>query len=158
MAAVSVSRALNATRRLLAPLAAKNNLTFTVEAPDDRVCIWGDPVRLRQVLINLASNAIKYNRSGGSVRLAVEADDNTVEIVCVDTGKGIPDEDMPKLFRAYQRVKANIDGIEGTGLGLRITKRLVMMMGGHISVFSRVNEGSTFTVTLSRAPHGAGPK
>jgi signal transduction histidine kinase len=158
MAPVSVGRALTATQRLLTPLAAKNGLTFTVEAPDDRVCVWGDPVRLRQVLINLASNAIKYNRSGGSVRLAVEADDNTVEIVCVDTGKGIPDEDMPKLFRAYQRVKANIDGIEGTGLGLRITKRLVMMMGGHISVFSRVNEGSTFTVTLSRAPHGAGPK
>jgi len=158
MAPVSVSRALNATRRLLAPLAAKNDLTFTVEAPVDRVCIWGDPVRLRQVLINLASNAIKYNRAGGSVRLAVEADDDTVEITCVDTGKGIPEEDMSKLFRAYHRVEANIDGIEGTGLGLRITKRLVIMMGGRISVFSRVNEGSTFTVTFSRAPDGSGPK
>ncbi|WP_299439479.1 HAMP domain-containing sensor histidine kinase [uncultured Rhodospira sp.] len=152
MQAVPVAPALSVTKRLMAPLAAKQGLTLTLDKPPDSVCVWGDPLQLRQVLINLVSNAVKYNRPEGRVHLAATPDDKTVSIVCEDTGKGIPEPEIPKLFRPFHRVAANSDGIEGSGLGLRITKRLVMMMGGRISVFSRVNEGSTFTVTLSRAP------
>jgi len=137
--------------RLLRPLAAKRSVTLTTEGPND-LAVWGDPLRLRQVLINLVSNAIKYNRPGGAVTLTSSAtDDGRVMIACADTGTGIPDAEIPNLFRAFHRVAETSQDVEGTGLGLRITRRLVRMMGGDIQVRSQWGQGSTFTVILDRA-------
>jgi signal transduction histidine kinase len=148
---VEIAPIMNATKALIRPLADRQRVTVTVE-PAGTLAVWADPLRLRQVLINLVSNAVKYNRPGGSVRLRAEADENgqTVRVTCEDTGLGIPEKDLPKLFNAYFRVAETADEIEGSGLGLRITRRLVAMMGGTLTVASREGEGSTFTVTLSR--------
>lgn len=133
--------------RLIEPLAARQSVTLEIAASDE-VAVWADPLRLRQVLVNLLSNAVKYNRRGGTVWLSVEGRADEVAILCRDTGKGIPQSELPHLFKAFHRVEANSDDIEGSGLGLRITKRLVAMMGGRISVDSRVGDGTTFTVVL----------
>ncbi|WP_170294665.1 GAF domain-containing sensor histidine kinase [Roseospira navarrensis] len=150
---VPLAPALAGAARLLAPLAVKRDVTLSVDAPQD-LCVWGDPLRLRQVLINLVSNAVKYNRAGGSVTLRAAMggeEGDKVTIQCRDSGVGIPAREIPNLFRAFHRVPETSEDVEGTGLGLRITRRLVRMMGGAIQVQSREGEGSTFTVTLDRA-------
>ncbi|MBB4314616.1 sensor histidine kinase [Roseospira marina] len=147
---VPLDAILASTVRLLRPLADKLGVTLTVTAPES-LAVWGDPLRLRQVFINLASNAVKYNRKGGSVTLAARVQGDRVTVACADTGTGIAPGDIPNLFRAYHRVAENRDGIEGSGLGLRITRQLVQRMGGTLDVQSVVGEGSTFTVHLDRA-------
>jgi len=141
-----------ATVSLVRPLADKRQVSVTMEAPED-LAVWGDALRLRQVLINLASNAVKYNRDGGRVHLSAAAapESRHVVLTCSDTGRGIPDADLDKVFHAFHRVEDASEGIEGAGLGLRITRRLVSMMGGTVTVSSRIDEGSTFTVILDRA-------
>ncbi|MBB4286041.1 GAF domain-containing sensor histidine kinase [Roseospira goensis] len=148
---VDLGAAMTAVGELIAPLAARQSLTVAVRPPPAEVRVWGDALRLRQVLVNLMSNAVKYNRPEGSVRLSASVEADAVHIVCADTGCGIPAEELPRLFRRYHRVAATSDGIEGSGLGLRITRRLVQMMGGRIVVESQEGEGTTFTVTLLRA-------
>ena len=149
--AVVLAPVMAASVSLVRPLADRGGVSVTMDAPED-LAAWGDPLRLRQVLINLVSNAVKYNREGGSVHLAAAAGakPETVTVTCADTGVGIPEADLPLVFRAYHRVEENSDGIEGSGLGLRISRRLVAMMGGTITVHSQVGKGSTFTVTLDR--------
>lgn len=149
---VALAPIMAATVALVRPLAEKRQVSVTMEAPED-LTVWGDALRLRQVLINLASNAVKYNRDGGRVHLSAAAapDSRHVVLTCSDTGRGIPDADLDKVFQAFHRVEDASEGIEGAGLGLRITRRLVSMMGGTVTVSSRINEGSTFTVTLDRA-------
>lgn len=147
---VALAPLVAAVLRLIAPLADKQGVTLEADIPD-AVKVWADALRLRQVLINLVSNAVKYNRKGGRVRLEARETDGDVSIACIDTGKGIPEQDLPRLFRAFQRIESTSEGVEGTGLGLRITKRLVMMMGGRIQVSSQFGKGSTFTVILPAA-------
>ena len=116
----------------------------------------GDELRVKQILNNLLSNAIKYTNEG-SVTLSIgwenrsskEKKEALIRFTIKDTGRGISKENLPKLFSGYSQfdVKANRK-IEGTGLGLEITKKLVEMMGGEIKVHSEYNKGSTFTVTI----------
>ncbi len=150
IAPVALTPVLTSVGRLLTPLARKQGVTLTVADAGD-LTAWGDPVRVRQVFINLMSNALKYNKRGGTVSVDLEADCEWLSIVCRDTGKGIPEDEIPKLFSAFHRVAENSPGVEGTGLGLRITDRLVRMMGGQLSVDSTVGVGTTFTVTFARA-------
>jgi signal transduction histidine kinase/ActR/RegA family two-component response regulator len=122
----------------------------------DETCARGiqvhaDYTRTRQVLLNLLSNALKYNREGGRVALACSETGEGMVRVCVsDTGKGIAAEKMPYLFEAFNRLGAEASGIEGTGIGLVITRQLVEMMGGCIEVESSENEGSRFCFELPR--------
>ncbi len=124
--------------------------------PEVPVMLYGDEVRIKQVIINLLNNAVKYTNEG-IVELRVESrdkDENTAEL-CIsvaDTGMGIKKEDIPYLFDAFKRVDEGKNRhIEGTGLGLSIVKQLVELMGGTIAVNSVYGEGSTFTVTLEQA-------
>lgn len=111
-----------------------------------------DTKRLIQVLTNLVSNAIKYNRSGGQVRVSVSsADQGLVAIAVEDNGPGIPTESLDKIFEPFERLHHSSGTVEGVGLGLSICKELVSLMGGTLSVSSVVGQGSCFTVTLRAA-------
>ncbi len=112
----------------------------------------GDEIRVRQVMLNLINNAIKYTHEG-RVSIDVSYDDATsmMWVIVSDTGIGIKNEDLGKLFGSFQRLDEDKNrNIEGTGLGLNITMRLVKMMGGTIGVNSKYGEGTTFTATMKQ--------
>jgi PAS domain S-box-containing protein len=114
--------------------------------------ILADQQRLRQILLNLLSNAVKYNRSGGSVALSVtESPCGMLRLMIRDSGLGIAPEDTTKLFNPFERLRAADSKIEGIGLGLAISRRLIELMGGEIGVESEPNEGSTFWIELPLA-------
>jgi len=111
--------------------------------------VRADRLRLKQVLLNLMSNAVKYNREGGSVRMACEfMSTGRVRLAVTDTGPGIPEDKLGELFTPFNRLGLEAGSIEGSGIGLVITKRLVEMMGGEIGVDSRPGEGCTFWVEM----------
>lgn len=117
--------------------------------------VRADKRRLVQVLNNLVSNAIKYNRAGGSVNVTCTAGKNgLIRIAVTDTGMGIPAENQALLFQSFSRLGAEMSNIEGTGIGLVITRRLVEGMAGNIGVESTVGKGSTFWIEL---PPGLAP-
>ena len=113
--------------------------------------VLADPLRLRQVLLNLLGNAIKYNQPGGQVLLGAEAQQDMVRLWVQDSGPGIAAEHLPHLFEPFQRGPAARGPVEGTGIGLAIAKGLVEKMQGQIGVDSTPGEGSTFWLTLPRA-------
>ncbi|MCS7101474.1 MAG: ATP-binding protein, partial [Burkholderiaceae bacterium] len=116
------------------------------------VAVAADATRLKQVFVNLLSNAAKYNRPGGSVEIDVDADERTVRVHVRDSGIGMNAEQIASLFEPFNRLGVEKTGIEGTGIGLVIAKRLLELMGGAIAVQSTPGVGSVFTVTLPRAP------
>lgn len=124
-----------------------------VSAPKIPKFLYGDNVRLQQIIINLVSNAVKYTEKG-SVTIEVdywvrEGEDMDLIVRVRDTGIGIKEEDSPHLFDLFERFDQDINNhIEGTGLGLALTKSLVELMGGRISVESDYGKGSCFTVTI----------
>ncbi|MDY0014116.1 MAG: response regulator [Rhodocyclaceae bacterium] len=126
-------------------------------APDETTLaaqglVRADPLRLTQVLVNLLSNAIKYNRPGGSVTLAVgPGTPGHCRISVADTGIGIAPEDLPRLFQPFSRLVQHEEEIEGTGLGLALSQRLVELMGGQLGVQSEPEVGSTFWLELPLA-------
>jgi PAS domain S-box-containing protein len=107
-----------------------------------------DPTRLRQVVLNLVSNAIKYNRPRGRVRVSVEARAQQVRIAVIDSGMGMTPGQLASLFEPFNRLGRESSEVRGVGLGLAITRHLVELMGGQITVSSTPGEGSTFTVDL----------
>jgi len=118
-------------------------------AQSSPVTIVGDKVRLRQLFLNLVDNAIKYTPEGGRVSLAVEQHNGLALFRVEDTGIGIPKEELPKIFERFYRVdKARSRELGGSGLGLAIARWIAELHRGTITVESRPNEGSTFTVTL----------
>ncbi|MBV8196267.1 MAG: response regulator [Candidatus Dormibacteraeota bacterium] len=110
--------------------------------------VIADQQRLKQVLINLISNGIKYNRPHGSVRLTVAPNGNRVYVIVEDTGMGIEAGDVDRLFVPFERLQAAADGIEGVGLGLALSRDLVVAMGGSLSLSSRRGAGTTVTLEL----------
>jgi CheY-like chemotaxis protein len=115
----------------------------------DRLYVWADRQRLQQVLLNLLSNSIKYNRQGGAVTLACrQSGVERLRLEVTDTGLGISPEGMARLFVPFERLGAAESGIEGTGLGLSFSKIFVEAMGGSMGVESTVGQGSTFWLDL----------
>jgi signal transduction histidine kinase len=110
--------------------------------------VRADKQRLRQVLLNLLSNAIKYNRPEGRVTVSTEIVDEAVRISVSDTGLGISPEMVERLFIPFDRLNVEATGIEGTGLGLALSKNLTEAMGGTLGFDSTPGRGSTFTVQL----------
>jgi signal transduction histidine kinase len=137
---------------MVGPSAVAKEQSLVVEAAPE-VVLEADPDRLRQVLVNLLGNAVKYTRPNGSLRVAAsltEIDGRPWGIIAVsDTGPGIPADKLQTIFRPYYRILAT-DGSspEGTGLGLAISRELVRQMGGEIRVESELGRGSTFIVQL----------
>jgi PAS domain S-box-containing protein len=134
---------------MLAPLAADRDLTVRTEVSSG-LRVSADVTRLREVLVNLLSNAIKYNTEGGSVFVSAEVVGVRVHVRVSDTGVGIASHLLPRLFRPFDRLGAEQSPVEGTGLGLTVTKALLQAMGAAISVVSEPGAGSTFTVDLPR--------
>ncbi len=134
--------------RSLGRMAEEKGLRFTFQG-DGEVAVWGDKDRLRQLLVNLVDNALKYTPPGGEVRLRVERDDTLALLTVQDTGEGIPPEDQERVFERFYRVdKARSRQRGGTGLGLSICKWIAEAHGGKISLESEVGKGSTFVVQL----------
>jgi signal transduction histidine kinase/ActR/RegA family two-component response regulator len=138
---------------LMIPLAKARGITIHHDGVEPTVAVYADTQRLRQVLLNLASNGVKYNRDGGTLRIAYEAvDHNQVALAVTDTGPGIPEEDIQRIFVPFERLQAEQHGIEGTGIGLPLALALTEAMHGSLDVTSTVGSGSTFAVRLPRAP------
>ena len=125
-------------------------------SPDGVTWVHGDAVALSNVAANLIENAIKYNRPGGRVVVAVSREQDMAVLTISDTGLGIPEECLPQLFTEFFRVRTDqTHGIPGTGLGLAICKKIVEGLGGTIRVSSRLGVGSTFMVRLPAVREGA---
>jgi protein-histidine pros-kinase len=149
---VSVRESLEKVYGTMAALGAKTGVSVMLNLPDRIADVQADPLRLNQVLINLVSNAIKYNRAGGSVTISVEeTDGGRVRIVVADTGKGIPLARQADVFQPFQRLGAEHSGIEGTGIGLALARKLMLAMNGTIGFTSVPDQGSTFWIELPSA-------
>jgi signal transduction histidine kinase/PAS domain-containing protein len=135
------------------PLASERQLAFAVDLPGGAMPLRTDPGKLRQVLVNLAANAIKFTERG-EVRVEVRQPDATGTVIrVIDTGPGIAPEHLDRIFEPFWQVEAGPkDRMDGTGLGLSVVSRLVELLGGGITVESVVGEGSTFAVTLPAEP------
>jgi PAS domain S-box-containing protein len=119
---------------------------------------WCDPLRLRQVLINLLSNAVKYNRPNGAVLLDAATLGSEVRIRVQDTGLGMSAEQLEHVFEPFNRLGAELSGIEGHGIGLAIAHGLVKRMAGRMEVHSQLGEGSCFEIYLPQAHPYAPPQ
>ena len=149
MESVKVLPAIEYAIKSIHPLVEKMNLTLDTKC-DDEFEVLADTTRFTQVLINLLSNAAKYNSYGGRIGVSCSVVlNNHLRISIRDTGHGLREEQMEGLFEPFNRLGAELSAIEGTGIGLALTKQLVTLMGGEIFVESIENEGSTFSFELS---------
>ena len=136
------------------PQAEAHNIAIATQLPSDlpgretEQVVIGDEPRLKQVFLNLISNAIKYNRAGGTITLGASVNGSEVCLSVTDTGVGIRSEDLRNLFERFYRVPDSEQGSDGSGLGLAITKKLVEQHNGRIAVESKLGKGTTFTVCL----------
>jgi signal transduction histidine kinase/ActR/RegA family two-component response regulator len=158
---VSVRSVLDEALALVGALAAEVDVALRVVPPPREALVRADHLRLRQVLVNLLTNAIKYNRRGGAVTVhwSVDGDGERVRVDVRDTGLGMSDEQLAHLFEPFNRLGAEATRVEGTGIGLVISQRLMQLMQGTLEASSQVGVGSAFTLTLQRASaaHGSLP-
>jgi ribose transport system substrate-binding protein len=132
---------------MLQPVADKKNINIDLQINlQHYMCVYGDPLRIRQIILNLLDNAIKYNHVNGKVLITCEKQHNHIMVKIQDTGIGISPVEQLKVFESFYRV--NEINIEGTGIGLPIVKQLVHLMNGKIGIESEKDSGSTFWFSL----------
>jgi len=117
----------------------------------EELWVQADRVRLRQILVNLMSNAIKYNRPGGSVAVTWRACEGQCEVLVIDTGQGIAPDKLGSLFEPFNRLGAEASRVDGTGIGLVLSRQLAEMMGGSLDITSTFREGTTASLKLKIA-------
>jgi len=155
LAPLPLNALLREQQRVFDLQARQRGLGLRFEVPDAPVYVLADAQRLRQVIGNLLSNALKFTDQG-EVGLSTEVGETLVRITIFDTGIGIAAEDQPKLFKAFQRLVPEFGrSRDGTGLGLAISRRLVEAMGGQIGVDSEPERGSRFWFTVPLSPESA---
>ena len=148
---VPVAHVIGGALELTEPLARRQQVRLVSE-PAEQLYVLADNQRLKQVVVNLIVNAIKYNRRSGSVSVLARAPAaGVVRIAVVDTGPGLDGSAISRLFVPFERLDAEADGVEGSGLGLALSKSMVEGMGGRIGVDSELGAGSTFWVELPEA-------
>jgi CheY-like chemotaxis protein len=136
---------------LMRPLASERSIELVVAVEQDQSHVLGDRQRLKQVLLNLLTNGIKYTPKGGRVTVsAAPAEADRLRVVVSDTGPGIAAENLSRLFTPFDRLGAEQSDVQGTGLGLAVSQRLIQAMGGSIGVTSDLGKGSTFWIDLPR--------
>lgn len=146
---VDVVSFLKETYQSFVELALRKKITYLYEHAEERIDVWFDPIQMQKVLFNLLSNAFKYTPEGGRVKISVKRHLRMVEITVSDSGCGIPDEYLPKIFeRFYQVDETSQKVIPGSGIGLAFTKGLVEAHKGFVAVESAVGEGSRFKIQL----------
>lgn len=145
---VQIQPVMEEAYRIILPLAEKRDITITHNLQESQhLFVYADRTRLKQVLLNLLSNAVKYNQLGGQIYLECLNKEDKVQFFVKDTGHGINEEEIDNIFEPFIRVE-NDEVVEGTGIGLTLSKRLIAMMDGSISVKSEVGKGSTFWFEL----------
>ena len=141
-------------KSLVSVRAEQDGIDLTAVAADPRWKVMADAGRLRQILVNLLNNAVKFTERDGRIGVELlDAPDSAVAITVWDTGKGIPADQHDKIFESFHQVGSDLMTAprEGTGLGLSVSRQLARLMGGDITVASTPGEGSRFTVTLPKA-------
>ena len=148
--AVFISEVLEEALGLMRPLAADRSMKLAIDASlKEDVYVLADQQRLKQVLLNLLTNAVKYTPAGGRISVSLDRSDPTkTRLLVTDNGQGIGDDKVARLFTPFDRLGAEQSGVEGTGLGLALCQRLMHAMGGEIGVNSNLGEGSTFWIEL----------
>jgi protein-histidine pros-kinase len=153
IAPVDVGIVLRYAQGLMAPIAQKAEVNFIVAAPKDIADARADELRLRQVLLNFISNAIKYNNAGGEVVVTAERlAEGSIRFKVSDNGIGIPPDRTEELFQPFSRLGAEHSKVSGTGIGLAFSRKVVEAMGGTVGFTSEVGKGSTFWVDLPAEP------
>jgi len=138
----------------MAPQAERQQLTMTPDLAADLPAVPADAERLRQLIINLLHNAVKFNRPGGSITVTTRLEGDAVTLAVADTGLGIPRRDLPRIFERFYMGDRSRTG-QGSGMGLAIAKHIVEAHGGSIAVTSTEGKGSTFIIRLPRSRPGA---
>jgi PAS domain S-box-containing protein len=137
------------SRTMIEPQAQERGIQLIFPSPDMHFFVKADRTRVKQVLINLLSNAIKYNREGGTVEVTCDViAPDRIRVSVRDTGTGLPPEKLTQLFQQFNRLGQEAGSVEGTGIGLVVTKQLIELMGGEIGVESTVGVGSVFWFEL----------
>jgi signal transduction histidine kinase len=137
--------------------AEKKGITLALSTEEGLPTVWADPIRLTQMLDNLISNAIKFTQADGTVRISVERRDEALHVEVADSGVGIPEEEVGKLFERFFRASTGVTA-PGTGLGLSIVQSIVEVHGGTIDVKSTLDVGTTFIVQLPLSGIPVGPE
>jgi PAS domain S-box-containing protein len=150
---VAVAVVLEEALDLMRPLAADRSMELSVDARlESDLHVLADGQRLKQVLLNLLTNAVKYTHIGGHVTVSVDTSDSSrLRLIVTDNGAGIAPENLSRLFTPFDRLGVEVSGVEGTGLGLALCQRLTRAMGGEIGVTSGVGKGSAFWIELPAA-------
>lgn len=158
---VGLEEVLNEVRQTLAPMASRAGIELSVQPSPEALQVVADRTRLIQVLINFGSNAIKYGKAGGSTQIRIEMrPEQRLRLLVRDDGIGIPLEKQDKIFQPFQRAGQEAGPIEGTGIGLSISKRLAELMSGGVGFQSAPGAGSEFWIELAVHRQGAseGPR
>jgi signal transduction histidine kinase/CheY-like chemotaxis protein len=138
--------------RLMAPLAAQRSIVISQHCPHPELAVRADRQRLSQILVNLASNAIKYNREGGTITITCQPEGpDHVSLAMADTGPGMVAADLERIFTPFERLGAEQTAIEGTGIGLPLARAFAQAMSGRLTATSELGTGATFTLTLPRS-------
>lgn len=149
---IDLSTMLNEIKAETEMEAAASKVTIELKLPPEPLIIQGDPLSIKQAVVNLVNNAIKYNRPGGKVTISAGAENSGIAITVADTGIGISPQDMEHVFDRFYRVeKSRSREKGGSGLGLAIVKKIVEDHGGQVTVTSQINLGSSFKITLPRS-------
>lgn len=151
----SVADLIYECRDVMMSKAQETNVQVRVDVPPDMPLMEADRDKIKQILLNLTSNAIKYNRPNGSVIITGSFTDTELTITIQDTGLGIPEESLPHLFEKFYRVREHEGKASGTGLGLSICKQIVQGHNGRIEVKSKMGVGTSFSVHLPRTIRAA---
>ncbi len=159
---VALAPLVAACRAMVAAPAAQRGISIVEAYDGDALAVMGDATRLKQIITNLLSNAVKYNRQGGQLTLTarrlLQAGGDVVEIMVADTGLGMSAAQQAALFQPYNRLGRETSGIEGTGIGLVISRKLSELMGGTLQASSAEGRGSVFTLRLPAATAAQAPE
>jgi PAS domain S-box-containing protein len=151
--AVPVDEALHDTESMIAPQILAKGLHYSFKPAGKTAAVLADPEKMQQIVLNLLTNAVKFTEPGGTIALSSETNGKCIDIRVADTGPGISPEKISKIFDPFVQAERRFNQpVQGVGLGLAISQDLAKAMGGSVTVESVVGEGSTFTLSLPRAP------